>query len=112
MDDMPFSVEDRILCSDGACIGLVGANGLCKVCNKPYEGDLPLGEQRADEQDDEATASDDTGATNSEIHALKNEMEQVDQAGAGDEERICCTDDMCIGIIGENGVCGTCGKPL
>ena len=31
--DLDF--ENRILCSDGTCIGLV-ENGVCKVCGKPY----------------------------------------------------------------------------
>jgi len=26
----------RILCSDGTCIGVIGENGVCKVCGKPY----------------------------------------------------------------------------
>lgn len=26
--------EDRVLCSDGNCIGVIGSNGLCKVCGK------------------------------------------------------------------------------
>ena len=33
-DDMDFST--RILCSDGACIGVVNEQGICKVCGKPY----------------------------------------------------------------------------
>ncbi len=28
--------EDRILCSDGACIGVIGPDGKCKECGKPY----------------------------------------------------------------------------
>jgi len=28
--------SDRVLCSDGACIGVIGENGVCKVCGKPY----------------------------------------------------------------------------
>ena len=28
--------EDRVLCSDGACIGIIGPDGKCKVCGKPY----------------------------------------------------------------------------
>lgn len=28
---------DRILCSDGACIGVIGPDGKCKVCGKPYQ---------------------------------------------------------------------------
>lgn len=30
------SFENRILCIDGNCIGVVGADGRCKVCGKPY----------------------------------------------------------------------------
>lgn len=33
-DAMDFS--DRILCSDGTCIGVVNEQGVCKVCGKPY----------------------------------------------------------------------------
>ena len=28
--------SERILCSDGACIGVIGENGMCKECGKPY----------------------------------------------------------------------------
>ena len=31
--------ENRILCSDGNCIGVIGLDGRCKECGKPYEGD-------------------------------------------------------------------------
>jgi len=33
-DESDFS--NRILCSDGACIGVVNEQGFCKVCGKPY----------------------------------------------------------------------------
>ena len=33
-DIIDFS--SRILCSDGACIGVVNEQGVCKVCGKPY----------------------------------------------------------------------------
>jgi len=33
-DEDDFS--NRILCSDGACIGVVNEQGVCKVCGKPY----------------------------------------------------------------------------
>lgn len=35
----PVNLKDRILCSDGNCIGVIGENGLCKVCQKPYNGE-------------------------------------------------------------------------
>lgn len=35
-DDDPLDLSSRILCSDGACIGVIGEDGLCKVCGKPF----------------------------------------------------------------------------
>jgi len=29
--------QDRVLCSDGNCIGVIGPDGRCKECDKPYE---------------------------------------------------------------------------
>ncbi len=31
--------SQRILCSDGNCIGVVNKQGFCKVCGKPYTGE-------------------------------------------------------------------------
>lgn len=28
--------SNRILCSDGTCIGIVDEKGICKICGKPY----------------------------------------------------------------------------
>ncbi|MFZ2806159.1 MAG: hypothetical protein WAZ60_07185 [Desulfosalsimonadaceae bacterium] len=33
------SFENRVLCSDGSCIGVVGTDGRCKMCGKPYKTD-------------------------------------------------------------------------
>jgi hypothetical protein len=30
--------EDRQLCSDGNCIGVIGPDGRCKECGKPHDG--------------------------------------------------------------------------
>ena len=37
-EDSPDAIDfsNRILCSDGACIGVVSEQGICKVCGKPY----------------------------------------------------------------------------
>jgi len=36
--DSPDAIDfsSRVLCSDGACIGVVNEQGVCKVCGKPY----------------------------------------------------------------------------
>ena len=31
----------RIACADGNCIGIIGPDGRCTECGKPYPGDLP-----------------------------------------------------------------------
>jgi hypothetical protein len=36
-DSLDFS--KRLLCSDGACIGVIGPDGRCKECGKPYTGE-------------------------------------------------------------------------
>jgi hypothetical protein len=35
--DNEDSFGNRVLCSDGSCIGVVGPDGRCKVCGKPYK---------------------------------------------------------------------------
>ena len=36
-DGVDFS--KRILCSDGACIGVINEDGFCSECGKPYTGE-------------------------------------------------------------------------
>jgi len=31
--------SERVLCSDGSCIGVIGPDGRCKECGKPYRGE-------------------------------------------------------------------------
>jgi hypothetical protein len=35
-NDEVIDFSDRILCSDGTCIGVINEQGVCKVCGKPY----------------------------------------------------------------------------
>lgn len=37
--DSPVDFSERVLCSDGTCIGLIGKDGTCKECGKPYAGE-------------------------------------------------------------------------
>jgi hypothetical protein len=43
----PDHFENRQLCPDGACIGLIGADGRCKECGRPQEASA--GRSSADE---------------------------------------------------------------
>jgi len=96
-----FNLDDRVLCADDACIGLIGPDGKCKVCGLEYTGDEPLptadGELRPSTE-----APVETGA------AVSSDL----RASAPDpDERVCCGDEACVGIIGADGKCGTCGRP-
>jgi hypothetical protein len=33
-----FDPDERVLCADDTCTGLVGPDGKCKVCGTPHEG--------------------------------------------------------------------------
>ena len=35
----PVDFDSRKLCSDGTCIGVIGADGRCRECGKPYTGE-------------------------------------------------------------------------
>ena len=35
----PIDLASRKLCSDGTCIGVIGPDGRCKECGKPYTGE-------------------------------------------------------------------------
>jgi len=35
--DLDLEWEQRKLCSDEGCIGVIGPDGRCKECGKPYE---------------------------------------------------------------------------
>ncbi|MFH1138062.1 MAG: hypothetical protein V1816_18480 [Pseudomonadota bacterium] len=33
----PFDVDNRILCSDESCIGVINEQGVCSECGRPYQ---------------------------------------------------------------------------
>ena len=38
-DEGTVDFDSRKLCSDGTCIGVIGPDGRCKECGKPYTGE-------------------------------------------------------------------------
>ena len=90
--------ENRILCSDENCIGVIGPDGRCKECGKAYKDKEP----QAGEMD---TAPSD---------AAPQEDPDVKPATRFDddwESRTLCSDESCIGVIGPDGRCKECGRP-
>jgi hypothetical protein len=89
--------EKRILCSDESCIGTIGPDGKCKECGKVFEGEFKLGR------------NDKTVKT-----ITSNGQKEVSVASEKDDwdNRVLCSDESCIGVIGADGKCKECGKPL
>jgi hypothetical protein len=98
-DSEGFDPHARRLCPDGSCIGVIGADGRCKVCGLAGGADAagPRGGSAPEplEDDDEPDASDRVEAA----------------GGAGfDPNRKLCVDGSCIGVIGGDGRCTECGR--
>jgi len=39
-EEQSIDFSKRLLCSDGTCIGVINEKGFCKVCGKPYTGEV------------------------------------------------------------------------
>jgi hypothetical protein len=125
--DTDINWDNRILCSDGNCIGVIGADGRCKECGKKYEGSLP--ETSAVEQEDQVLDEDEAMSAAADESKVEQEDQAVDEdevmPAAADESntveespadgdwenRVLCRDGNCIGVIGPDGRCKECGKP-
>jgi hypothetical protein len=92
----PVGWDDRALCPDGACIGVIGADGRCTVCGtadptwdptRPRPAAAPV----------EAVAAPDAAEP-----AEPAELPEWD-------DRALCPDGACIGVIGADGRCTVCG---
>jgi len=85
--------ENRILCGDESCTGIIDSDGRCTECGKTFE-------------ESKAEAEANTKGKSREDHT-DHESEQIDL-----ENRVLCGDGKCIGIIGPDGRCTVCGKRL
>lgn len=97
--------DDRVLCPDGNCIGVIGPDGRCPVCGTaaPEGTVLPTrsasveasgGSEGADDYD-AVMALADAGSTGEE---------------AWEEDRRLCPDGSCIGLLDATGTCKVCGR--
>jgi len=98
-NESTFSPE-RKLCPDGGCIGIIGDDGRCTVC-----GTSDKGVASSPAPDPETGDSlDDTEVEPSEPG--------IEASPSGfDPNRRLCSDDDCVGVIGEDNRCRLCGKP-
>lgn len=117
--------DNRILCGDENCIGVIGPDGRCKECGKPYEGNIKeagSSDQFEVNAPDDFEEPDDNGEKEDRLQTDKDILseadvlsEPVDTAPSDLEDywktRTLCSDESCIGVIGPDGRCKECGKP-
>ena len=91
--------EQRVLCPDGGCVGVIGPDGTCNVCGKaaPNWGD----ERRRGQRSEEEVAP--------EVEANVIAHDHV-EAPDDFDDRALCPDGSCIGVIGDDGRCRVCGR--
>ena len=97
---------NRRLCSDESCIGVIGPDGRCKECGKPYEGVLEIKEPQEKPEDQAAPEPQVEVETGEAVEPVSASEEDVEW-----ENRRLCSDESCIGVIGPDGRCKECGKP-
>lgn len=108
--------ENRRLCIDESCIGVIGPDGCCKECGKRDADAAIAGDKKAavktapevttDDTFDEPAVEDNLPAD--DVEMTKNETFDDDDWG----NRKLCVDESCIGVIGPDGCCKECGKPF
>ncbi len=101
-DNVDLDIEERRLCSDGACIGVLDASGRCKVCGL------------VDRSAPEAAASPLTTAASAATVAPLEESgppqaEEATGSGVWDRREL-CPDGACVGVLGNDGHCRICGR--
>ena len=97
--------EQRTLCSDESCIGVIGPDGRCKECGLPHES------EKQQEFSEEHAASDSKAEDEVAEDDEDDDEEDEDVTDIEWEQRTLCSDESCIGVIGPNGRCKECGLP-
>jgi hypothetical protein len=95
--------ENRELCPDGGCTGVIGPDGTCRVCGRvaPNWGEPRRRGLRSDEETEEAAEEVDTKAAAAGVASPATDDDW--------DRRELCSDGACTGVIGADGACNVCG---
>jgi hypothetical protein len=88
-------IDERALCPDGACTGLIGDDGHCGTCGRAGEAPAARPAEVAAPSEAPTTPTADLPPP---------------QGTPDDDARVPCDDGMCVGVLGADGCCGTCGR--
>jgi hypothetical protein len=112
----------REVCPDGACIGVIGDDGLCKICGRAapnWGSDRTRGLGAAEPEleseskpDAEPDADDADGGDDGDGDAAELAAEAADVGTDDDDwtQRELCENGACVGVIGSDGTCTVCGS--
>ena len=106
--------ENRVLCRDGNCIGVIGSDGRCKECGGKYEGALPEDHFSTSEgppPEDISFEKEDPSLEDLSHEAAESNEHDGSIRDSDWQDRALCSDGNCIGVIGPDGHCKECGKP-
>jgi hypothetical protein len=109
-DPEVFDPRRRRLCPDGSCVGVIGADGRCRVCGSasPDGAAAPgLGPEAF------AGGCADDGLDDHEDDTLEAAGDSAEDGAAGpgfDTGRRLCPDGACLGVLGADGRCNVCGR--
>jgi hypothetical protein len=115
----PADLDERRLCPDGACIGVIGPDNRCGECGTDA-GPAPAAEAEAESESESESEAESESEPESESEAeAESEARSEPDPGAGEsaleaeddlDDRQLCPDGGCIGLIGPNGRCKECGR--
>ena len=107
--------ERRTLCVDESCIGVIGPDGKCKECGKPFTGqqkeNIPSTHDGDKSSYEKSHANDEQDESPPEEDRTEDEEDET-LSDIDWETRTLCLDESCIGVIGPDGRCKECGKPF
>lgn len=112
-DDLDW--ENRRLCIDGNCIGVIGPDGRCKECGKPAGDDSAIDSPPVTDEEIVEDAAESPPPKNETMDG-QPELVEIEDIPGGDidaewENRRLCANGNCIGVIGPDGLCKECGNP-
>ena len=107
MEDSAFNPDERRLCPDGTCVGLIGGDGRCRVCGLRADASTP-GDRSTDELLAGAGAEGDEAGTTG---APSEWSGPTESDGSFRTDRRLCDDGSCVGVVdAASGVCPVCGR--
>jgi hypothetical protein len=123
MSEGSFNPAARRLCPDGACIGVIGADGRCRVCGRAGDGAAAIAtggafaddarnhDSNEDPNQDRNQDRYDHADADADADGRRADGEQDGGAGAFRPDRRLCEDGSCVGVIGAGDICSVCGRP-